>query len=119
MSRGLYGALKMFTFMSLASATVFKGFRILEQASLIFATVAVGFCLLRGVPFCFTMKHIDVQKVRLKTIVFIRYLRGFPVLSWGLVDSHKPLQILLRRGTAPALHKDRQYIAHHKIHRTP
>ena len=51
MSRGLYGAVKMFTFISLASATVFKGFPILEQASLILATVAVGFCLLRGIPF--------------------------------------------------------------------
>ena len=51
MSRGLYGAVKMFTFVSLASAPVFKGFPVLEQASLILATVAVGFCLLRGVPF--------------------------------------------------------------------
>ena len=55
LSRGLYGAVKMFTFMSLASATVFNS-PVLEQASLILATVAVGFCLLRGVPFCFTMK---------------------------------------------------------------
>ncbi len=51
MSRGLYGGFKMFTFISLASATVFKGFPILKQASLILATVAVGFCLLRGIPF--------------------------------------------------------------------
>ena len=56
LSRGLYGIVKMLTFVSLASATVFKGFPVLEQASLILATVAVGFCLLRGVPFCFTMK---------------------------------------------------------------
>ncbi len=51
MSRGLYGTIKMLTFVSLASATVFKGFPVLEQASLILAMVAVGFCLLRGVPF--------------------------------------------------------------------
>ena len=53
MSRGLYGGVKMFTFISLASATVFKGFPILKQASLILATVAFGFCLLRGIPFFF------------------------------------------------------------------
>lgn len=53
MSRGLYGTFKMLTFVSLASATVFKGFPVLEQASLILATGVVGFCLLRGLPFFF------------------------------------------------------------------
>ena len=52
-SRGLYGIVKMLTFMSLASATVFKTPPVLEQGSLILATVAVSFCLLRGVPFFF------------------------------------------------------------------
>ena len=54
-SRGLYGAVKMLAFISLASATVFKN-PLLEQSSLIFATVAVGFCLLRGLPFFFIRK---------------------------------------------------------------
>lgn len=56
MSRGLYGTFKMFTFVSLASATVFKGLPVLEQAGLILATVVVGFCLLRGLPFFFIRK---------------------------------------------------------------
>ena len=59
-SRGLYGAVKMFTFMSLASATVFKGFPILKQASLILATVAVGFCLLRGISFFIIPYSIEI-----------------------------------------------------------
>lgn len=50
MSRALYGSVKMLTFISLAYAMFFKS-PILEQASLILATVAVGFCLLRGLPF--------------------------------------------------------------------
>lgn len=48
-SRGLYGAVKMFAFMTLASATVFK-IPVLEHTSLILATATVGFCLLRGLP---------------------------------------------------------------------
>ncbi len=55
-SRGLYGAVKMLTFMSLASATVFQGIPVLEQGSLILATFAVVFCLLRGLPFFFIRK---------------------------------------------------------------
>ena len=54
-SRGLYGSLKMFTFVSLASATVFKT-PVLEQSSLILVTIVVGFCLLRGLPFFFMRK---------------------------------------------------------------
>ena len=54
-SRGLYGALKMFTFMSLASAAVFKR-PVLEQGGLILAMLAVVFCLLRGLPFFFIRK---------------------------------------------------------------
>ena len=51
-SRGIYGCLKMLTFVSLASAPVFQS-PVLEQGSLILATVAVCFCLLRGLPFFF------------------------------------------------------------------
>lgn len=51
-SRAIYGAIKMLTFTSLASVSVFKN-PVLEQVSLILATVAVGFCLLRGIPFFF------------------------------------------------------------------
>ncbi|MYB92660.1 CDP-alcohol phosphatidyltransferase family protein [Candidatus Poribacteria bacterium] len=54
-SRGLYGAVKMLAFMCLASTRVFKN-PLLEEASLILATVAVGFCLLRGLPFFFIRK---------------------------------------------------------------
>jgi len=54
-SRGLYGIVKMLTFMSLASATVFQR-PVLEQGSLFLATIAVGFCLLRGLPFFFIRK---------------------------------------------------------------
>lgn len=55
MSRGLYGTVKMLTFMSLACAQVFKP-PIFNAASLILATLAVGFCLLRGLPFFFIRK---------------------------------------------------------------
>ena len=55
MSRALYGGVKMLTFICLASAMFFKN-PVLEQASLILATVAVGFCLLRGLPFFFIRK---------------------------------------------------------------
>lgn len=55
MSRALYGSVKMLTFMCLAYAMFFKS-PILEQASLILATVTVGFCLLRGLPFFFIRK---------------------------------------------------------------
>lgn len=51
-SRGLYGILKMLAFMGLASAMVFNK-HLWEAASLILATLAIGFCLLRGLPFFF------------------------------------------------------------------
>ncbi|RKU18746.1 CDP-alcohol phosphatidyltransferase family protein [Candidatus Poribacteria bacterium] len=55
-SRALYGVIKTLAFICLASAGVFKGI-ILEQGSLILATIAVGFCLLRGLPFFFTVQR--------------------------------------------------------------
>ena len=55
MDRALYGSVKMLTFICLAYAMFFKN-PILEQASLILATVAVGFCLLSGLPFLFIRK---------------------------------------------------------------
>lgn len=54
-SRALSGITKMFAFMSLA-ITRFLNIPALEQGSLIFATLAVGFCLLRGLPFFFIRK---------------------------------------------------------------
>lgn len=54
-SRGLYGAVKMLAFISLASATVFNK-ATLSTTSHILATFAVGFCLLRGLPFFFIRK---------------------------------------------------------------
>lgn len=54
-SRGLYGAVKMLTFMSLASATVFQ-MPVLEQVTLNLARLAVCFCLLRGLPLFFIRK---------------------------------------------------------------
>lgn len=54
-SRALYGGIKMFTFINLASATVFKN-TVMEQGSFILATIAVGFCLLRGLPFLLTVR---------------------------------------------------------------
>ena len=55
MSRALYGSLKMLTFICLAYAMFFKS-PVLEEASLVLSTVAVGFCLLRGLPFLFIRK---------------------------------------------------------------
>ena len=54
-SRGLYGAVKMLAFMSLAFQSVFKN-DTLSTTSLILAALAVGFCLLRGLPFFFIRK---------------------------------------------------------------
>ena len=54
-SRALSGITKMLAFTSLASATVFKN-PLLEQGSLMLATVVLGFCLLRGIPFFFIRK---------------------------------------------------------------
>ena len=54
-SRALSGLTKMLAFTSLASISLFKN-TVLEQGSLILATIAVGFCLLRGLPFFFIRK---------------------------------------------------------------
>lgn len=54
-SRGVYGILKMYTFVTLARVMVFNMY-ILEEASLILATLTVGVCLLRGLPFLFIAK---------------------------------------------------------------
>ena len=54
-SRGLYGVVKTITFISLASATVFNNAP-LSTTSRILATLAIGFCLLRGLPFFFLRK---------------------------------------------------------------
>ena len=56
-SRGLYGTVKMTAFTSLASTTVFNN-PLLEKASLILAILAVGFCLLRGLPFFFMTSRV-------------------------------------------------------------
>ncbi len=55
LSRAMSGVTKMLAFTSLASTLVFKE-PLLETASLLLATVAVGFCLLRGLPFFFIRK---------------------------------------------------------------
>ena len=49
-SRAISGITKMLAFTGIASAKVFKN-PLLEEVSLILATLAVGFCLLRGLPF--------------------------------------------------------------------
>lgn len=54
-SRALYGIAKACAFTSLASARPFNN-STLETTSLILATLAVGFCLLRGLPFFFLRK---------------------------------------------------------------
>ena len=51
-SRALSGITKMLAFTSLASTGFLKN-PVLEQGSLTLATIAVGFCLLRGLPFFF------------------------------------------------------------------
>ena len=56
LSRALYGASKMLTFMILASVTVFKNPN-LEIASNILSTLTVGFCLLRGLCSFFIVRH--------------------------------------------------------------
>lgn len=55
-SRALHGVIKTFAFIFLTSAGIFKGI-VLEQGSLILATIAVGFVLLRGLPFFFNREH--------------------------------------------------------------
>ena len=54
-SRGLYGVVKMLAFMILATASVFNNAP-LKNVSIILATLAVVFCLLRGLPFFFIRK---------------------------------------------------------------
>lgn len=61
MSRGLYGVLKMLTFMSLASATVFQR-PVFEQGSLILAFLTVSVCLLRGLPFFFFLRNLSCPR---------------------------------------------------------
>ena len=51
-SRALSGITKMLAFTSLASTSFLKN-PTLEVGSFILATIAVGFCLLRGLPFFF------------------------------------------------------------------
>ena len=51
-SRALSGITKMLAFTSLASTCFLKN-SVLKQGSFILATIAVGFCLLRGLPFFF------------------------------------------------------------------
>ncbi|MYB93005.1 CDP-alcohol phosphatidyltransferase family protein [Candidatus Poribacteria bacterium] len=51
-SRALSGVTKMLAFTCLASMSIFKN-PVVEQGSLILATVAVEYCLLRGLPFFF------------------------------------------------------------------
>lgn len=60
-SRALSGITKMLAFVGLASVTIFKN-PILEKGSLLLATVAVGFCLLRGIPFVFIGKGIYARE---------------------------------------------------------
>jgi len=51
-SRGLYGIVKMLTFVSLASLTFFEN-SFFKEGSFFLAIIAVCFCLLRGLPFFF------------------------------------------------------------------
>lgn len=57
-SRGIYGGIKMLTFISLASMRVSNRFLILEQVSMSLAVIAVTFCLLRALP-----TFIEVYKI--------------------------------------------------------
>ena len=66
--RALFGVTKMLAFTSLASTSFFKN-PALEQGSLILATIAVGFCLLRALPFLFfykIKKHNSCFRLRLR-----------------------------------------------------
>lgn len=62
-SRAISGITKMLAFTSLASAPVFNNSH-LEAAGLRLALLAVGFCLLRGVPFLFSTPAIKMQPDR-------------------------------------------------------
>ena len=54
-SRAISGITKMLAFVSLASATVYAN-DTLETVSFLLAILAIGFCLLRGIPFFFIRK---------------------------------------------------------------
>lgn len=56
LSRAVSGITKLLAFTSLAGAMVFTDAE-LESVSLLLASLAVGVCLLRGVPFFFPEKH--------------------------------------------------------------
>lgn len=56
--QGLYGGIKMFTFMNLAGVRVSNRFLVLEQLSMSLAVIAVTFCLLRALP-----TFIEVYKI--------------------------------------------------------
>lgn len=66
-SRGLYGGVKMFAFMSLASTSVFNSFPVLEQTGLSLSIIAVAFCLLRALP-TFIETYKTIEKNRCKTL---------------------------------------------------
>ena len=71
--RGLYGGVKMFAFMSLASLHVFEGFPGLEQMSLILATFAVTLCVIRAFPTC-----IEVYKNTKKRDIDAKHVHQVP-----------------------------------------
>lgn len=56
LSRAVSGITKLLGFTSLAGAMVFTNSN-LETASLVLASIAVGVCLLRGLPFFFSRSH--------------------------------------------------------------
>lgn len=62
-SRAISGITKALAFTSLAGATVFNN-PLFNAVSLILATFAVGFCLLRGLPFLFSTPAIKGQPDR-------------------------------------------------------
>lgn len=58
--RAVSGVSKCLAFGSLAGSLVFKGVGVLTSASHLLAFVAVGVCLLRGLPILFPQKNPDV-----------------------------------------------------------
>ncbi|MYC78733.1 CDP-alcohol phosphatidyltransferase family protein [Candidatus Poribacteria bacterium] len=60
-SRALSGLTKMLAFTSLAGAQVFTN-SVLDTASLVLASIAIGVCLLRGLPFFFTRLRTQTEK---------------------------------------------------------
>ena len=61
LSRAVSGVSKMLAFTSLAGATVFTS-AVLETASLVLASIAIGVCLLRGLPFFLTRSQLQIRK---------------------------------------------------------